>query len=445
MIRHRSLQGAFAGALALALAACATTRPGGAPPSVTEATRPAPTAPRTPAKPVAQTAPEPAVERSPWERLRTRRAMPGCDYSDEVERQARLYTRNPARFAATWEPAMPFLLLVLDEVERRDLPGELALLPYVESHYQPTAGESRRPYGMWQLMPDTARGRGLVIANDYDARLDAIESTRAALELLERYDREFGDWRLGMMAFNAGEYRVKRELRKHKDAAVDAEHLRRLGVSAVTHDHLAKLLALGCIVADPARFDVELPEPSESDRLAVVDTPHVDLRIAARLAGIPLETMRRFNAGQRRTRMSDAGPARLVMPATQVRVFEEKIASLPVPARRDWRSQRVEAPTTLAALAGSTTVAAAVLAAANGLEPEASVDAGAHVLLPGQEAVVAEATPATRIHVIAKGDTLSGVARRYALRVADLLQWNGLRANSVLRIGMRLRLNAPGT
>lgn len=445
MTRYRSLRGALAGALALALAACATSRPVGTPPPAVEAARPATAKPRTPPKPVAQTAPEPVVERSPWERLRARRAMPGCDYSDEVERQARLYTRSPERFAATWVTAMPLFLLVLDEVERRGLPGELALLPYVESHYQPTAGEPRRPYGMWQLMPDTARGRGLVIANDYDARLDAIESTRAALELLERYDREFGDWRLGMMAFNAGEYRVKRELRKHKDAALDAEHLSRLGVSAVTHDHLAKLLALGCIVADPARFDVELPEPSDADRLAVVDTPHVDLRVAARLAGIPLETMRRFNAGQRRMRMSDAGPARLVMPATQVPVFEEKIAALPVPARRDWRSQRVEAPTTLTALAGSSTVAAAVLAAANGLEPEASVDAGDHVLVPGQEAVVAEVAPATRTHVIAKGDTLSGVARRYKLRVADLLQWNGLRANSVLRIGMRLRLHGSGT
>ncbi|MFZ1391927.1 MAG: transglycosylase SLT domain-containing protein, partial [Dokdonella sp.] len=143
---------------------------------------------------------------STWERLRQRFVLSGCNDSDTVLKQAQHLTAAPDRFSLAWQQAMPFLQIVVDEIERRGLPGEIALLPYVESRYQQLPGKAGGPAGMWQLMAPTARGHGVHVSATYDGRLDPFESTRAALDLIERLDREFADWRLASMAYNAGEY-----------------------------------------------------------------------------------------------------------------------------------------------------------------------------------------------------------------------------------------------
>ncbi|MBN8482283.1 MAG: lytic transglycosylase domain-containing protein, partial [Xanthomonadales bacterium] len=241
-----------------------------------------------------------APDSTPWQRMRARFVLDGCGYSSEVERWARQYTRAPQRFAESWQPAMPFLLLVLDEIERRGLPGEFALLPYVESRYRPLPSKGNLPAGMWQLMPATARDRGLLIDADYDGRLDAIDSTRVALDLIERYDREFGDWRVATMAFNAGEFRLKRQLAGRDAAGLDAGALARLELNRITHDHLARMLALACIVSNPERFAVELPLPRPGDPLVIQPfDARIDLRVAARAADLPEHEFARFNAAHR--------------------------------------------------------------------------------------------------------------------------------------------------
>src|SRR5436309_1175542 len=135
-----------------------------------------------------------------------------------------------------------------------------------ESTYTQAGAEGKRlatgrdrAAGIWQLMPDTAREAGLPINRDYDGRLDVYASTLAALDLLERYHEEFGDWRLADMAFNAGEYGIK-DLRGNNSDAPSAAELAHLRAPAHAHEHLAKLLAVSCVVADPERFQVELPE-----------------------------------------------------------------------------------------------------------------------------------------------------------------------------------------
>jgi membrane-bound lytic murein transglycosylase D len=209
---------------------------------------PTPTPTPTPALPATQ----PNV--TPWDRLRQRFAMPGCDYSPAVAHWARLYTQAPGQFSESLSAVMPFLLVVLDEIERRDLPGEFAFLPYIESTYTPLASSGDRAAGIWQLMPDTAREAGLHITPDYDGRLDIHASTNAALDLLQRYNQEFGDWRIADMAFNAGEYGIKQLVGDAKTQR-SATELGRLRVHQGTHAHLAKLLALACVISDPQRFN----------------------------------------------------------------------------------------------------------------------------------------------------------------------------------------------
>jgi len=380
-----------------------------------------------------------------WQRLRTRFALDGCAYSDAVLREARRYTRSSQHFSASWQAAMPSLLLVLQEIERHDLPGEFALLPYVESNYRSLPARGKGPAGIWQLMGRTAVDHGLKVGRDYDQRLDLLASTEVALTLLERYDREFSDWRLASMAFNAGEYRLKRALRGATTTLLDAQRLAQLDLSSTTHQHLIRLLALSCIVAEPERFGVALPQASAEDLLVqVTPAAAIDLRLAASLAGVDLESMLRFNmawAGQ----SSPHGPAnRLLLPAVAADRLQLALTDFPVSLLGAWHVRRIDIAGTPAELAARLDITAEVLAQANRLDVDAPLTSGRLLLLPGADAdadVAIAGEP--QVHAIKAGDTLSAIARRYQVRLAELLRWNGMTANSILRPGRSLRIRAP--
>ena len=426
---------------ALALAACSAPIRPPPPPA------PAPASPPAAARPALAPTPPPAAaspvaEVSPWTRLRGRFAMEACTYRPEVQHFARHYARSPRTFSASWKEAMPFLLLVLDEVERRDLPGEFALLPYLESNYRPLPGRGNGPAGMWQIVPSTARAAGLAVGEAYDGRLDALESTRAALDLIARYRREFADWRLADMAFSSGEYRVRKLLGERDARTLAAGELASLAFAPGTHEHLDRLLALACIVEHPDRFGVTLPEPRPQDRLqAVVLQGGMDLRLAANLADLPLAQVRRWNAAWRRNRMAADFAPRLLLPETAVADFQQAAASVPVPLWPDWREQVAGRTSRLASWSSETGVPATVLAAANGLDPQETVLPATRLLLPGREPAAPPPTrrgDAPRSHVVVAGDTLSRIARETGVPLRRLQQLNpGART---LRIGQRVLL-----
>ena len=374
--------------------------------------------------------------------------MQGCSYRPQVARWAKRYAQSPRRFAASWERALPFVLVVLDELERRDLPGEFAMLPYVESSYDPGTPHGYRPAGLWQLDFDTARGQGVVIDADYDGRLDVITSTTAALDLIEKYEREFGDWRLADMAFNSGEYRVKALLHGRDAHALDAAELGKLAFNPITHDHLDRLLALACIIEDPAKFNVELPEPSPSDRLETVALESgMDVRLAARLAGMDPADLKRFNAGYRRNRMASRMPYRLVMPSDRVERFRAASKDIPVALWNDWREERAARTSGLASWAAEVGIPVAVLAAANAIGADTTVGPTTRLLLPGRETETRSTDSRdddkqrARVHVVKAGDTLSSIAHRYDMRVDELKKLNP-KSHGLLHPGDKLRVGA---
>ncbi len=380
---------------------------------------------------------------SVWDRLRTRFALSGCAYSDAVTREAHRYTRSPQRFSASWQKAMPSLQLVLKDIERRDLPGEFALLPYVESGYRALPAKGKGPAGIWQLMGRTAIDQGLQVSRDHDQRLDLLASTDVALDLIERYDREFSDWRLASMAFNAGEYRVKRALGDIPATSLDSQRLSKLKLAATTHQHLIRLLALSCIISEPERFGIELPAESADDLLVEVIPPAaIDLRLAASLADLSMAEVLRFNAawsGQ----ASPHGPAsRLLLPARSTDRLNLSLEDFPADMLGIWHTQRIVDATALVDLASTLGVAEHVLAAANRVDENGKLRSGQSLLLPGSDP--ATSLPDDRdIHPIKPGDTLSAIARHYRIRLEDLLRWNGLTVRSILRPGTTVRIHAP--
>ncbi len=391
---------------------------------------------------------------SPWQRLRGRMAMPGCEYNSAVQRWVRIYTQGPGRFAATLKRSLPFMLLVIDELERQDLPGEFALLPFLESSYEPFPARGNNPAGYWQFVPDTARGAGLVVDPDYDGRLDAYASAHAAVGLLKRYQGELGDWRLVDMAFSTGEFGIKQLLHRDGNALSDGE-ISRLKVPVQTHEHLAKLLALSCVISNPERFGVTLPEVDADDLLVAVPIgAPIDLRLAARLAGLDDSSFRRLNAGHRGKRVGERAPRSLLLPKTAEERFNQRYASLPPHAWSRWLPVRLSAPRSVAELAEKAGLDVETYAALSGVKPEQAFASGAVVFLPDDSGLgtplreaptppangSAGALPPT--HTVALGDTLWDIARRYRLTIAQLKRWNGLGDASSLRPGQKLRLTA---
>ena len=378
--------------------------------------------------------------------------MSPCDYRPQVLRWARRYTSSPRRFAASWDSAMPFLLIVADEIERRQLPGEFAMLPYVESGYEPVSSRGDRPAGIWQLVPSTAREEGLLVNADYDGRLDIPASTTAALTLIERYQKEFGDWRLANMAFNSGEYRVKNLLRGRDAKSLSAAELGKLSFNQITHDHLDRLLALACVVSDPGRFGVALPEPTPEDRLKTITLQSgMDVRLAARLAGIDAAEMKRLNAAYRRNHMPANVPHQLLMPADRVPGFETAAQAIPVALWNDWREQRAARTSGIGSFAAEVGVPVAVVATANGVGEQTTIVPSTRLLLPGRDSAseaskaAADEVQRARVHVVKSGDSLSSIAHRYEIPVTQLKRLNPSMKSNLLHPGDRLQVGAADT
>ena len=379
--------------------------------------------------------------------------MPDCDYNPAVRRWAHTYAQNPTQFAASMSQAMPYLLVVLDEIERRDLPGEFVFLPYIESTYTPVSSTGDHAAGIWQLMPDTARETGLPITPEYDGRLDIYASTEAALDLLERYQREFDDWRVVDLAYNAGEYGVK-TLVGSGTFGSSADELSRLRVNPGAHDHLAKLLAVACVASDPQRFHVELPEPMADDWLAHLTLPApVDLNLVAWVAGIDIAQLRHDNPGYTLGRMPANGPYGLLIPAAQKDAVETALSLMPTSAWREWHEISLQQDESADVIASAHDLDVDALATINHVAPDSTLPAGKRVLLPGRgdapsidtHRVIATVRAASvpSMHVVRSGETLWSIARSEHVRIDDLLRWNGLLRTSTLHLGQRLRLAIP--
>jgi membrane-bound lytic murein transglycosylase D len=396
-------------AASVLLAACAVAPPRPPPKPATVIAHP-----EAPPTTVAPIAPAPAPDQ-PWASLTASFALNDCNDSPLVRAKLATYTRSPARFERMLRHALPLMMYVQKRLQDSGVPGEFVMLPMLESSYN-ASEPSRRgdPAGMWQLMPHTARRHGITIGRDYDGRLDPIASTRVAIAMLNAFERRFGDWRLADLAYNAGSGATARALHGHRNVGDGA--IPDIPISSTSRKHLAKLMALSCILREPERFHVKLPRPTDADRLQAVQVPAgLELRTAARMADLTEHRLRALNPGYLGSRIPEHSPGQLLLPATAADALATALTVK--------QSESVAQVETREQDSGPST----------------------DLRLPGDQAPLLRSTdsaaPARQQHrhVVRKGETLWSIAHRYHVSVGDLKRWNHLCGDDI-RPGEKLRV-----
>jgi len=460
--------------LAVSLAACATQRGDPPSPGTEPATTavPAPGRAKAPSRPATiakspSRAPQPVDEPEDagddteeladvLAQLREGYGFPPVD-SDAVRRQADWFARNPRYFERVFERARLYLPHVVDEIEARGLPAELALLPVIESAFDPFAYSHSRAAGLWQFIPATGARFGLKQNWWYDGRRDVVESTRAALEYLEYLHGMFdGDWLLAVAAYNAGEGTVGRAMRNNRAAGqpTDFWHLQ---LPAQTRDYVPRLLGLAAVLADPEQHELSLPEiPGGAVFAAVELDGQIDLAVAAGLAGIELEVLQALNPGFNRWATDPEGPHRLQLPVEAVEPFSVGLADLPAAERMRWHRHQVRPGDTLGGLARQHRTTVAAIQRANDMSGT-SLRVGGHLMIPtasrdasnppraaaetGRAARAKDAPLRQVNYTVQRGDSLYRIANNFRVNVDDIRRWNNLDANRHLQPGQRLVLH----
>ena len=374
-----------------------------------------------------------------WARIRAGLSLPRPAHP-RVMRAADWYGSHQKYLHRMTQRAYPYLAYIVREVERRGLPMEFALLPVVESAFRVFAKSSAGAAGLWQFIPATGKRYGLEQNRWYDGRRDVVESTRAALDYLTKLLEDFhGDRLLAVAAYNWGEGNVRRAIARNRARGkpVDVWSLR---LPKETRAHVSRLLAIAAVVEDPDRYGVVLasiPDRVYFQQVTLHD--QVDLGVAAGLAGITLDEIRRLNPGFKRRVTGPRGPHRLQLPSHAVKRFRTKLAELSVRSRMRWAHYEIMRGDTLSIIADRYGTSVAALKQFNGLASD-RIFAGQDLMVPVAAGTPAPATSPATVHVVQRGDTLSAIARRHGTTVLKLTEFNRIHANAILHPGQRLRV-----
>ncbi len=392
-----------------------------------------------------------------WDRIRNGL---GFDSVDQIRRRTRgeieWFQRNQEYLDRMADRARFYLPYIVRQVEKRGLPSELALLPVVESAFQPFAYSPAGAAGIWQFMPGTGRVFGLKQNWWYDGRRDIVESTDAALNYLERLSAHFdGDWLLAIAAYNWGEGNVQRAIRRNRRAGKSTDFWS-IRLPRETRGYVPRLLALATIVSDPQRYGLNLATIEDDPYFAVVNVDsQIDLAHAAELAGISLEEIYLLNPGFNRWATDPDGPHRLLLPQEQVQKFQQGLAEMPPEQRVAYRRHQIRSGESLIVIAKRYRTSVRTIQTINGINGS-RIRAGESLMVPVASRAFedyklshdirralarANRIPSDGIKVtyrVRNGDSLWIIARRHNVRVRDLTRWNGLSTRSVIRPGQKL-------
>ncbi len=375
--------------------------------------------------------------------------------SRQINQQLSFYANNPAYLERVFGRAELYLHHIVKEIESRGMPLELALLPVIESAFEPYALSHVRANGLWQFMPGTGERFGLKQNWWYDGRRDVIASTRAALDYLQyMHDEFFNDWLLAIAAYNCGEFRVQREVKANRAAGKGVDFFS-LRLPAETRAYVPKLMAMRRLVANPEDYGISFsPIPNEPYFTRVETGGQIDLNLAAELAGITIEEIYELNPGFHRWASDPAGPHFLLLPRDAAEPFRQNLALLTPDERVRVSLHTVKAGESVASVAAHYKTQPTVIRDMNDIGtrplvvgselrvPSAIVNLPAKVMLAAARVDGGGKRSVRRpnVHVVRSGDSLWRIARRHRMDVATLARMNGMGPGDVLRTGQRLVL-----
>jgi membrane-bound lytic murein transglycosylase D len=393
-----------------------------------------------------------------WERIRRGFAMPDLD-NELVRNREQWYASRPDYILRMTERSRPYLFHIVEELERRNMPTELALLPFIESAFNPQAVSSAKAAGMWQFMPATGKYFDLKQNLFRDERRDVLESTRAALDYLQKLYTLFGDWHLALAAYNWGEGSVGRALARNRAQGKPLSYSD-LNMPNETRYYVPKLQAVKNIVAQPEAFSTQLPLIQNHPFFKSVPIDRdIDVEVAAKLAGVSLEDFKALNPAMSRPVILAAGTPQILLPWDNATIFETNLQSHANRRLSTWTAW--QAPRTMKAeeVATQLGLSAEQLRSVNGIPPRMLVKAGSTLLVPRQgkldndvtehladnaHLALAPEVVLRKIQVKArKGDSLASLAARHGVSAANVAEWNRLKPQVSLSNGQTLTLLVP--
>ena len=382
-----------------------------------------------------------------WERMRNGFSMTDLDSPLVLDRQI-WYATKPQQLKRMVERSKRYLYHIVEELEKRGMPMEIALLPMVESAFNPMAYSRAHASGLWQFIPGTGKRYDLAQNWWYDGRRDIIAATNAALDYLKDLYEMHGDWHLALASYNWGENAVARAIERNKAKGLPTDYLS-LTMPTETRYYVPKLQALKNIILKPDAFAFDLnPIPNQPYFVTVEKTENIDIKTAARLAEMPVEELIALNPAHNRPVMNTAQTQRIVLPIDHAEIFKRNLQANDKPLS-SWQAYTLKHGDRLERLAAERGIALANLKQANGIGAKTRVGPGFQLLLPMKGSAgasdplptmfVPPAMPvratdsrsgSTRTeirkltHTVARGDTLVSIADRYGVSVDDLRRWN---------------------
>jgi len=393
-----------------------------------------------------------------WDRIRTGFAMPDLQ-TDQVHDREIWYSSRPDYLYRMTERSRKYLFHIVEELELRGMPTELALLPFVESAFNPQAVSSAKAAGMWQFMPATGRTFELKQNIFQDDRRDVLASTRAALDYLQRLYGMFGDWHLALAAYNWGEGNVGRAIARNQQKGLGTGYLD-LPMPAETRLYVPKLQAIKNIVLQPQAFNSQLPAIGNHPYFASVPISRdMDVTLAAKLAQIPLDDFKALNPSANKPVILAAGKPYILLPWDNAEVFQNNLQGFAGARLASWTVWVVPQTMTVATAAKRSGMGEQQLRELNGIPPRMLIGAGSSLLVPrgakldqdvgtkvadgGQLSLAPEIVLQRTLIKAGKKDTVASIAGRYKTTPANVAQWNSVSASAAFKPGQKVVVFIP--
>ena len=395
-----------------------------------------------------------------WVRIRQGFAMPDLE-NDLVKDREVWYAARPDYMVRMTERSRRYLFHIVEELERRNMPTELALLPFIESAFNPEAVSSAKAAGMWQFMPATGKYFDLKQNVFRDERRDVVESTRAALDYLQKLHGMFGDWHLALAAYNWGEGSVGRALAKNKAAGLGLSYSE-LRMPNETRYYVPKLQAVKNIIAQPQNFNVRLPLIQNHPYFKSVSiTRDIDVKLAANFSGVSMEDFKALNPSMSRPVILAAGTPEILLPWDNADRFQRRLEEHAQKQLATWTAWSVPKTMKVSEVSKLVKMTEAELRSVNQIPSGMQVKQGSTLLVARQGALDADVTEhladnakisfapeivLRRMMVkVQKGDTLATLASRHDVTPMNIAAWNKLKMPVALKPGQSIAILVPTT